>query len=113
RKAGATAMCPVVVDIVGLLQGGPEVTWQVDPTAAGRLGLTVEQVAAQLSDAWLGNVATELRLLDRTIPVRVRYPDAYRFNGAKLANTMIRGANGKLTPASALVTITEEGGKAE
>ena len=34
----------------------------------------------QLSDAWLGDVATELRLSDRTIPVRVRYPDAYRFD---------------------------------
>ena len=63
-----------VVDIVGLQKGGPEVTWQVDPVAAGRLGLTVEQVATQLSDAWLGEIATDYLRSDRTIPVRVRYP---------------------------------------
>ena len=53
-------------------ESGPETTWEVDPAAAGRLGLTVEDVSGQLSDAWLGDVATELRLNDRTIPVRVR-----------------------------------------
>jgi hydrophobe/amphiphile efflux-1 (HAE1) family protein len=102
-----------VVDIVGIEKGGPEVTWQVDPIAAGRIGLTVEQVSEQMSDAWLGDTQSELRLLDRTIPVRVRYPDTFRFNGAKLPETMIRGANGKLTSAASLVTISEQGGESE
>ena len=97
-----------VTDVVGLQRGAPEVTWQVDPLAAGRIGLTVEQVANQLSSAWLGNQATELRLLDRTIPVRVRFPDSVRLNGSRLTETTVRGANGKLTPASALVHISEE-----
>jgi len=104
---------PGVVDVVGLLRGSPEETWQIDPVAAGRLGLTVAQVSTQLSDAWLGDTTTELRLFDRTIPVRVRYPDAVRFNGARLAQTFVRGANGKLTPASALVQITPHGSQAE
>ena len=30
-----------LVDIVGVQSGNPELTWQIDPTAAGRLGLTV------------------------------------------------------------------------
>ena len=102
-----------VVDIIGVEKGGPEVTWQVDPLAAGRIGLTVQQVSEQMSDAWLGDIQTELRLLDRTIPVRVRYPDSFRFKGARLPETMIRGANGKLTSASALVTISEQGGESE
>jgi multidrug efflux pump subunit AcrB len=102
-----------VVDVVGLERGSLEDTWQVDPVAAGRLGLTVEDVSTQLSDAWLGDVATELRLLDRTIPVRVRYPDAVRFDHARLADTPIRGANGKLTPAAALVRIEPRGSQAE
>jgi CzcA family heavy metal efflux pump len=96
-----------VVDIVGVQHGGPEVTWHVDPVAAGRIGLTVEQVATQLSDAWLGDVATELRLFDRTIPVRVRYPDTKRFNAALLPTTEVRGADRQLVPASALVTVSE------
>jgi multidrug efflux pump subunit AcrB len=102
-----------VVDIVGLRRGGPEVTWQVDPIIAGRLGLTTQQVSDQLSNAWLGETATNLRLLDRTIPVRVRYPDAVRFNGARLGDTTIRGATGTLVPASALVRISQAGGQAE
>jgi CzcA family heavy metal efflux pump len=102
-----------VVDVIGVERGGPEVTWHVDALSAARIGLTVEQVADQLSAAWLGQAATSLRLLDRTIPVRVRYPDAFRFNGAKLAETLIRGGNGRLTPASALVTVSEQGPQAE
>ena len=86
-----------VVDVIGVERGGPEVTWQVDPLAAARVGpdgrtgrrSTVGGVARRQK-------RRELRLLDRTIPVRVRYPDAFRFNGTKLQQTMMRGANGKL-----------------
>ena len=76
-----------VVDVVGMQRGNPEMTWTIDPVAAGRLGLTVEQVSAQLSAAWLGEVATDLRLLDRRVPVRVRLPDAVRFDPARLPQT--------------------------
>ena len=74
-----------VVDVVGVQQGNPEVTWTVDPVAAGRYGLTVEQVSDQMAGNWLGEVATDLRLADRTIPVRVRLPDSFRFDPNKLA----------------------------
>ena len=97
-----------IVDVVGMEASGPEATWQVDAQAASRLGLTVEQVSSQLSSAWLGTVATDLRLLDRTVPVRVRFPDRARFDPASLENTMVRGANGKTVPASALVHVGED-----
>ncbi|MEO8482467.1 MAG: efflux RND transporter permease subunit [Acidobacteriota bacterium] len=102
-----------VVDIVGLEEGGPESTWTVDPVAAGRIGLSVGEVATQLSNAWLGTVATDLRLHDRTVPVRVRYPDAQRFNPVTLASTTVRGKDGQLTPASALVSIDDHAGDPE
>jgi multidrug efflux pump subunit AcrB len=91
-----------IVDVVGVEKGNPEVTWEIDPGAAGRLGLTTAQVSDQLAAAWLGETPTELRLSDRTIPVRVRYPDAVRFDPARLAQTPVRGAEGKLTPLAAL-----------
>jgi CzcA family heavy metal efflux pump len=91
-----------VVDVVGVERGNPEVTWQIDPVAAGRLGLTVEQVAGQLAANWLGDVSTELRLPDRTIPVRVRYPDSYRLDPTWLATTRLRGADGSLVPLATL-----------
>jgi CzcA family heavy metal efflux pump len=91
-----------IVDVVGLEKSNPELTWEVDPVAAGRLGLTTAQVSEQLSAAWLGEVATELRLYDRTIPVRVRYPDAVRFEASRMGQVPLRGADGKLAPLSGL-----------
>jgi len=102
-----------VVDLVGLEEGGPETTWTVDPVAAGRIGLSVGEVATQLSNAWLGTVATDLRLHDRTVPVRVRYPDTQRFNPAALASTTVRGKDGQVMPASALVAIDDHAGDPE
>jgi CzcA family heavy metal efflux pump len=102
-----------VVDVVGMQRGNPELTWTIDPAAAGRLGLTVEQVSSQLSDAWLGNVSTDLRLFDRQIPVRVRLPDTYRFDPNKLPQTLIRSADGKLVPISAVATMTRANGEAQ
>ena len=102
-----------VVDIVGLQEGGPESTWTVDSARAASIGLTVEQVSDQLSNAWLGTIPTELRLNDRTVPVRVRYPDGLRFNVDRLAETTVRGKDGQLVPASALVTIEDTPGDPE
>ena len=69
-----------VVDVVGVQKGNPEVTWTIDPVTSERYGLTVTQVSDQLAGNWLGEVATDLRLADRRVPVRVRLPDAYRFD---------------------------------
>ena len=91
-----------VVDVVGVQRGGPEVVWEIDPIAAGRAGLTVDQISSQLAGAWLGETPTSVRRLDRQIPVRVRFPDAVRFNPAALAATPVRGADGKLIPLASL-----------
>jgi CzcA family heavy metal efflux pump len=100
-----------VVDIVGVERGNPETTWDLEPTAIGRLGLNATQVWEQLSDAWLGDVRTELHLTDRTIPVRVRYPDSYRFDPQQMADTPVRGPDGRSVPLGALAhaTTTSEG----
>jgi len=89
-----------VVDLVGPQQGAPETTWRISPEAAGRAGLTVEQVEGQLATAWLGERATELRLGDRGVPVRVRYPDRERFDPARLARLRLRTPDGRLVPLS-------------
>jgi CzcA family heavy metal efflux pump len=91
-----------VVDVVGPQQGAPETTWRIDPEAAGRAGLTVEQVQDQLATAWLGETATQLQLGDRSIPVRVRYPDRDRFDPARSGAITLKTPDGRLVPLSAL-----------
>ena len=102
-----------VVDVVGMQRGSPEVTWTIDPLAAGRAGLTVEQVAQQMSAAWLGDVATDLRLLDRRVPVRVRLDDRFRFDPSRLPQTMIRTSEGALIPLSTLAQPVRVNSQAE
>jgi CzcA family heavy metal efflux pump len=99
-----------VVDIVGVERGTPETTWDIDPIAVGRLGMNVQQVSEQLADAWLGDVQTELKLAERTIPVRVRYPDAYRLDPQQMAATPIRSSDGRTVPLGAIArSSTTEG----
>jgi len=80
---------------------------------AARLGLTVEQVADQMAAAWLGEVATDLRLLDRRIPVRVRLQDRARFDPEQLPHTPIRTADGHLVPIGSIAHQTRANGQAE
>jgi len=102
-----------VVDVVGPQRGNPEATWVVDPAASQRYGLTVEQVSDQLAGNWLGEIATDLRLADRTVPVRVRLPDSYRFDPIKLPQTLIRTADGKPIPVSELAHMERANGQGE
>jgi len=102
---------PGVVDLVGVQRGNPELTWEIDPVAAGRLGLTVDQISDQVSAAWLGEVATHLRLLDRAVPVRVRYVDRERLDPSRLAQMPVRGAEGKVVPLGALGHASQTNGQ--
>jgi len=102
-----------VVDVVGPQRGNPEVTWTVDPVAAARYGLSAQQVSKQLAGNWLGQLTSDLRLADRTIPVRVRLPDSVRFNPDALPHTLIRAVDGKPIPLSEVATMTRANGQGE
>ena len=91
-----------VVDLVGPQTGNPETSWEIDRWAVARLGLDVGAVSEQLSAAWLGTVATDLQLESRTVPVRVRYADDFRFDPAKLGTTPIKAGEATLVPLSSL-----------
>ena len=75
--------------------------------------MTIEQIASQLSTAWLGDVPTALRLLDRSIPVRVRYPDRERLNPWHLATLTIRAPDGSLVPLQTLAQPHASDGQSE
>jgi multidrug efflux pump subunit AcrB len=69
------------------------------------VGFTVEQVASQLSSGLLGRVATSFRRGDRLIDVRVRFPDARRFDLDWIRQFPLTTAAGEIVPLSTTSTI--------
>lgn len=80
------AQVPGLVDLYGGVEAAsPELLLQVHRTAAAQLGRSAEDVASDTSAALLGAPAGAMRRFDRLVGVRVRYPDAVRFNPAEIA----------------------------
>lgn len=79
----------------GIAEPAAEMEMKVRTAEAGRLGLTPQQVSAEVSGALLGSPAGEIRLDDRTIGVRVRAPDSVRYNAQRLGALPIFSAQTK------------------
>lgn len=84
----------------------PEQDIHVNPIQAGQLGLTPEDVALQVQNALLGNVATQLRQGDHLVDVRVHFVNSEKYNQGQLAQLPIFGTSGQILPLSAVATIT-------
>jgi CzcA family heavy metal efflux pump len=100
-----------IVDYKAIQKGNPEIVMHVDPVQAGRLGLTVEQVSQQASAGLLGATETQLRQVDRTIGIRVRYPDAFRFDYANVRQFPIVTPAKQIVPLSALAAVEQVRGE--
>ena len=96
---------PGIVDFIGIQKGNPESIINVDAVAAGRLGLTVEQVSQQVSAGLLGLEQTALRRTDRTIGIRVRFPDSFRYNFDDVRQFPILTPAKQIVPLSALAHV--------
>ena len=76
---------PHIVNVKsGLVLSNPEEDVIVDQAAAARYGLQTADVLATLRTVVEGTVATELRVGDRLYGVRVRYPDKFHRELARL-----------------------------
>ena len=102
---------PGIVDFKGLQKGNPEIVVDVDPVQAGRLGMTVDQVSQQVSAGLLGLTETDLRLTDRTIGIRVRFPDGLRYNYEDVRQFPIVTSGKQVVPVSALARIEQVRGQ--
>lgn len=81
---------------------------------ARRADLSPEQVGAAVSGALLGVPAGEVRGDDRTVNVRVRAPDAVRFDAATLgALPVVAGPGSRVIPLAALASIRTVESRAE
>jgi multidrug efflux pump subunit AcrB len=96
-----------VTDFKGIQKGNPEIVFHVDPSQAGRAGLTVEQVTDQVQAGLLGEAQTSLRQGDRTVDIRVRFPDSFRYDYSKIEQFPIMTATTpkQVMPLSSLATV--------
>jgi multidrug efflux pump subunit AcrB len=103
---------PGIVDYKGPRAGNPELVINVDPGLAAHVGLTVDQVSQQLQAGLLGDAATDFRMSDRLIPIRIRYPDAFRFQESNIRQFPIVAANKQVVPLQSIAGITQARGQA-
>jgi CzcA family heavy metal efflux pump len=97
---------PGIVDVkTGVVEAGPELVARVDPTKAGRAGITAEAVAGQINAAMFGDVATQLLQGDRQLGVRVRYPKEFCSDTAHLSMLPIHTPGDFTLPLSSLADI--------
>lgn len=91
---------PGLVDFKTIQKGNPQLVFNIDQAAAGRLGMTPQDVTQQISAGLFGVTQTELRESDRTVPIRVRFPDSFRDNYNDVLQFPI------LTPAKQIVPLS-------
>ncbi|MFO0746099.1 MAG: efflux RND transporter permease subunit [Myxococcota bacterium] len=118
---------PGLVDLDPGFEGlAPEERLTLDPDQAARLGLSAAALADRLDAALHGALAGTLRRPDRPLAVRVRYPDAERFDLDRLlalppvlaprddgpARVTHVGAVMKAVPAESDVHLEREGQRA-
>ncbi len=113
RVAASMKKVPGLVDVVEPRSGNPELAVRISTTRAAKVGLTPQQISVQLADGLIGNVATTVRRGDRLIDLRVRYPDAYRFDPAWMREYPLNVAGGAIVPLSAVANIELVGGQAQ
>jgi CzcA family heavy metal efflux pump len=104
---------PGIVDFKGPRRGNPELLLNVDPGLAAHAGMTVDQVSQQISAGLLGSVSTDLRRSDRLVPIRIRYPDAFRFQEQNIRQFPILTPAKQIVPLESLATITKDRGQNE
>ncbi len=98
---------PGIVDFKGLQKGNPEIVFHVNDALAGRAGLTTDQVSQQVSAGLLGLTETQLREADRSVDIRVRFPDSFRYNYSDVLQFPILSASKQIVPLSSLAQVDQ------
>ena len=102
-----------LVDFKGPRRGNPELLINVDPGLASHVGLTIDQVSQQVRDGLLGDSSTDLRRSDRLIPIRIRYPDDFRYQEQNIRQYPVLTSTKQIVPLESLATISKDRGQNE
>jgi CzcA family heavy metal efflux pump len=89
----------------GIAQPSAEMLLHVNGPDAARIGMTPQEVAADVSGSLLGVDAGQVLRNDRSIGVRVRAPDAVRYDPLRLGALPIMGTSRRETPLNALASV--------
>jgi CzcA family heavy metal efflux pump len=112
--AGRLRTIPGLVDTFsGLVLSNPEEAVLINQTAAERYGVSAEDIRAALRTVVEGTVATQLRVGDRLLGVRVRYPAIFHHSLDALDQTLIDTPNGGRVPLSAMAALRWFGERTE
>ncbi|HKN46716.1 MAG TPA: efflux RND transporter permease subunit, partial [Candidatus Polarisedimenticolia bacterium] len=99
---------PNLVDYYrGVEDETPLLRYRPDSDAAGRAGLSPEDVADDLATALRGSVVGTVPHLDRLVPVRVRFPDDVRFSPEAMGSLPI-ALGASVVPVARLARPVEE-----
>jgi CzcA family heavy metal efflux pump len=104
---------PGIVDYKSMQKGNPEMVFHVDPALAGRAGLNSTEVTQQVSAGLLGLTETQLREADRTVDIRVRFPDSFRYDNGNVQQFPIITAGKQIVPLSSLARVEQVNGENE
>jgi CzcA family heavy metal efflux pump len=104
---------PGIVDFVGVQKGNPEIVFHIDPELAGRAGLTGDQVTQQVSAGLLGLTETQFREADRTVDIRLRFPDSFRYNYSDIQQFPVLTPSKQIVPLSSLAQVEKVNGEAQ
>jgi multidrug efflux pump subunit AcrB len=102
-----------IVDFKGPRRGNPELLVNVDAGLASHVGLTVDQVSQQVRAGLLGVSSTDLRRADRLIPIRLRYPNDFRFQEQSIRQFPVLTPSKQVVPLESLAAITKDRGPNE
>jgi multidrug efflux pump subunit AcrB len=95
---------------IDLEEGKDEFRYTVDEVMTVRSGISAMSAAAALNASYQGSVATDVRLGEEAIDVRVRFPESYRRTTSSLDEVMVANQQGGLIPLSRVTKVTRAPG---
>ena len=105
---------PGVVDTFdGLKETGPSINLRVRPADAARFGLSVQDIAAAVNTALLGQTASSVLEGDRIVNIRVLANPSSVNRIAALRELPLRAANGTVVRLNQVADVTEEPSQVE
>ncbi|MFZ0659597.1 MAG: efflux RND transporter permease subunit, partial [Candidatus Binataceae bacterium] len=114
RVADNLRNIPGLVDVFsGVVLSSPEEEVLVNESAAARYGLSAADIQTALHAIIQGTVATNIRMGDRLLGVRVRYPEQFHLDLSTLSEVMLKTPSNGRVPLSSVTKFDFKGERTE